>query len=211
MFDKPRDKKLNLVYILKAGFFVEKQNKELVTESKEQKKASKEKIKKEKNSKKQGETKNNKSKKETLWQAVKFTLFSISAGAIQLCVNAILYDLIHWYYWPSYLIALVCSVIWNFTFNRKFTFKDASNVPIAMLKVLGYYAVFTPLSTWWGWALEAAGWPGLAVTAFSMIINFVTEFVFQKFVVFRKPKTEKQQVENKSLEEQQPEAKEEQK
>lgn len=150
---------------------------------------------------KQEETqKQTKPKKETLWQAVKFTLFSISAGAIQLGVNAILYEWIKMPYWPSYLIALVCSVVWNFTFNRKFTFKDASNVPIAMLKVLGYYAVFTPLSTWWSGALESgAGWPGLAVTAFSMIINFVTEFLFQKYVVFRKPKQKQPEAKEESV------------
>ena len=87
---------------------------------------------------------------ETLGQMIKFTLFSISAGIIQILTFSLLYELLSLPYWPSYLTALVLSVLWNFTFNRKFTFKSAANVPIAMIKVGAYYAVFTPLSTWWG-------------------------------------------------------------
>lgn len=118
-------------------------------------------------------------------QAVKFTLFSISAGAIEILVSFLLYDIAHINYWVSYLTALLLSVLWNFTFNRKFTFKSASNVPFAMFLVLCFYAVFTPASTLWGTAMENAGVPGLLVTAFSMIVNFVTEFFYQKYVVFR--------------------------
>jgi len=118
-------------------------------------------------------------------QMLKFTLFSISAGVIQLAVSEIMYDWIHINYWVSYLTALILSVVWNFTFNRKFTFKSANNVSLAMFLVLVYYAVFTPASTLWGNAMEKAGIAGILVTAFSMIVNFVTEFLWQKFVVFR--------------------------
>ena len=118
-------------------------------------------------------------------QMLKFTLFSISAGIIQLAVSEIMYDWIHINYWVSYLTALILSVVWNFTFNRKFTFKSANNVSLAMFLVLVYYAVFTPASTLWENAMEKAGIAGILVTAFSMIVNFVTEFLWQKFVVFR--------------------------
>lgn len=121
----------------------------------------------------------------SLIQVIKFTLFSISAGVIQIASFELMYDLIHINYWVSYLTSLVLSVLWNFTFNRKFTFKSANNVPIAMLLVAIYYAVFTPLSTLWGDALEKIGVAGILVTIISMIINFVTEFLYQKFVVFR--------------------------
>lgn len=124
-------------------------------------------------------------KNKNLIQAIKFTVFSLSAGAIQLATNAIMYEVLHIDYWVSYLTALVLSVLWNFTFNRKFTFKSASNVPFAMFLVACFYAVFTPLSTWWGHEMEAAGIPGLVVTIFSMLVNFVTEFFYQKYVVFR--------------------------
>lgn len=124
-------------------------------------------------------------KNQNLIQAIKFTLFSISAGIIQIIVTTIMDDLLGIDYWVSYLTGLVLSVIWNFTFNRKFTFKSANNVPIAMTLVLLYYCAFTPLSTLWGDAMEGAGVPGIVVTAFSMIINFVTEFLYQRFVVFR--------------------------
>ena len=89
-------------------------------------------------------------------------------------------------YGPFYFVALFLSVLFNFTVNRKFTFKSAANVPIAMLKVLGFYCVFTPLSIWWGVALTSIGWNEYLVLAFTMIINLTTEFLFNRFVVFGK-------------------------
>lgn len=125
-------------------------------------------------------------KKELMCQLFKFVAFSISAGVIQMGLFTLLNELVGWKYWPSYLIALVASVVWNFTFNRKFTFKSASNVPKAMTLVLLYYVVFTPLSTLWGQAMADAGINEYIVLAFTMIVNFVTEFLYQRFFVFRK-------------------------
>lgn len=123
-------------------------------------------------------------KKDNWMQALKFLFFSISAGVIQVVIFSIL-ELIGLNYWICYLTALVCSVVWNFTLNREFTFKSANNVPIAMLKVAAFYLVFTPLSTWGGDALEGIGWNAYLVLALSMLINFVTEFFYCKYVVFR--------------------------
>ena len=126
-------------------------------------------------------------KKKELLRAVKFTLFSISAGLIEIVSFTLLNELTPWSYWPCYLIALVLSVPWNFTLNRKFTFQSAANVPVAMLKVALYYAVFTPLSTIGGnYLAETLGWNEYLVTAINMILNFVTEFLFQRFVVYGK-------------------------
>lgn len=121
-----------------------------------------------------------------LIRAVKFVLFSASAGVIQFGSFTLLFELIHWPYWPCYLIALTLSVLWNFTLNRRFTFKSAANVPIAMLKVALYYCVFTPLSTWWGDALTAIGWNEYIVLIGTMLINLATEFLFCRFVVYGK-------------------------
>ena len=122
-----------------------------------------------------------------LLRAVKFALISASAGIIQIGTFTLLNELLHLPYWMSYLIALVLSVIWNFTLNRKYTFKSAANVPIAMLKVAAYYAVFTPLSTWLEHLLTTgAGWNEYLVTAINMLLNFVTEFLYQRFFVFGK-------------------------
>ena len=121
-----------------------------------------------------------------LWRVIKFVLFSASAGIIQIVSFTLLNEFTNWPYWPCYLIALVLSVIWNFTLNRRFTFRSANNVPVAMLKVAAYYAVFTPLSTWLGSFLaDTLGWNEYLVTALNMILNFVTEFLFDTFVVFR--------------------------
>ncbi len=127
-----------------------------------------------------------KNKKAELIRGVKFFLFSISAGVIQIGVFTLLNELAGLEYWVSYLIALVLSVVWNFTFNRKFTFKSATNVPIAMIKVACYYAVFTPLSTLLEFYLTSINWNEYLVTAINMVINFTTEFLYQRFFVFGK-------------------------
>lgn len=125
--------------------------------------------------------------KKELWRAVKFTLFSASAGIIEVLSFTLLNELTGWSYWPCYLIALVLSVLWNFTLNRKYTFRSAANVPIAMLKVAAYYAVFTPLSTLLGsYLADTLGWNEYLVTALNMIANFVTEFLYQRYFVFGK-------------------------
>ena len=125
------------------------------------------------------------SSRENIFQMLKFTLFSISAGLIQIAVFTLLNEVCRFAYWPAYLIALLVSVLYNFTLNRRFTFKSAANIPIAMIKVLMYYAVFTPLSTWWGDALTAIRWNDYIVLAGTMIINFVTEFLYCRFFVYR--------------------------
>ena len=119
-------------------------------------------------------------------RALKFTLFSASAGLIQAGSFALLNSLMKLPYWISYLTALILSVLWNFTFNRKFTFHSAANVPVAMAKVAGYYLVFTPLSTWAGAALEGLGVNAYVVLIGTMLVNFVTEFLFDRFFVFGK-------------------------
>lgn len=123
--------------------------------------------------------------RQNLGQMLKFLLFSISAGVIQFGTSTLLLEFSGWSYWPCYLIGLVLSVLYNFTINRKFTFKSANNVPLAMLKVFGYYAVFTPLSTLWGEVLTGIGWNEYLVLFLTMVVNFVTEFLFCRFVVYR--------------------------
>ena len=121
------------------------------------------------------------------WRFVKFLFFSISAGLIQMGSFALLNELTGWTYWPCYLISLLLSVIWNFTLNRKFTFKSAANVPAAMLKVLIYYAVFTPLSTLLGnFLAEKLLWNEYLVTAINMILNLGTEYLYQRYFVYGK-------------------------
>ena len=123
--------------------------------------------------------------KSNLLQTLKFTLFSISAGVIQVLSFTLINELLHWPYWPAYLISLVLSILWNFTLNRRFTFQSAANVPIAMAKVFGFYLVFTPLSTYLGALAEGSGVNEYVVLATTMIANFITEFLFCKFIVYR--------------------------
>ena len=125
-----------------------------------------------------------KNDKKQLWQAVKFTLFSASAGIIQVGSFALLEIFIK-SYWIPYLISLVLSILWNFTLNRRYTFNSAANVPVAMAKVFGFYLVFTPLSTYLGHLAEGKGVNDFLVLAVTMISNFVLEFLFCKFLVYR--------------------------
>lgn len=125
-----------------------------------------------------------KDNKAPLWQAVKFTLFSISAGIIQIGSFALLEIFIK-DYWIPYLVSLILSILWNFTLNRRYTFKSAANVPVAMAKVFGFYLVFTPLSTYLGDLAEGAGINDFVILIVTMLANFVLEFLFCKFVVYR--------------------------
>ncbi len=117
---------------------------------------------------------------------VKFVLFSASAGVIQIGSFALFNELTGWPYWPSYLLSLPLSILWNFTLNRKFTFKSAAKVPAAMAKVVAYYCVFTPVTTLLGnWLVEGMGWNEYLVTALNMLLNLSTEYLYQRYVVYR--------------------------
>lgn len=137
-------------------------------------------------------------KKDESIMAIKYLFCTSGAGLIQVLSFALLNGLLHFdalfhlgniqelKYGPSYFVALVLSVIFNFVVNRKVTFKSANNIPIAMLKILGYYCIFTPLSIWWGEALAQMGWNDYFILIPTMIINYLTEFTFCRFVVFGK-------------------------
>lgn len=124
-------------------------------------------------------------KKQNIIQIVKFALFSASAGIIQLVSFTLLFEAANINNTLSYIISLSLSVLWNFTFNRKFTFKSAENIPIAMIKVALFYCVFAPLSTWWTHELTAFGINEYLIEAGTMLVNLVTEYLYCRFVVYR--------------------------
>ena len=124
--------------------------------------------------------------KKEIVRTIKFTLFSISAGIVEIVLFELLDHLTEMNYWACYLIALIASIIWNFTLNREYTFKSSNNVPIAMAKVGLFYLIFTPVSTIFGnYLAENLGWDGTIVTILNMICNFVLEYLYDRFFVFR--------------------------
>lgn len=126
-------------------------------------------------------------KRKEVIRVIKFVLFSASAGIIELGSFTLLNEFTKWSYWPCYLIALILSVLWNFTLNRKFTFKSANNVPVAMAKIFAFYCVFTPVTTILGnYLAETLGWNEYLVTGINMALNISTEYLYDRFVVFRK-------------------------
>lgn len=134
------------------------------------------------------ENKENKVKltpKQTAVQIVKFVAFSMGAGIIQIVTFTLLNEIAHLHYWLSYLSALVLSVLYNFTVNRRYTFKSANNVPIAMLKIAIYYCIFTPVSTYLGNLAESSGINEYIVLAVTMLCNMTTEFLVCRFWVYR--------------------------
>ena len=121
-----------------------------------------------------------------LIRKVKFTLFSISAGIIEIILFTILNEFTSFGYWICYLTALIASIIWNFTLNREYTFKSTVNVPIAMIKVSLFYMIFTPVSTIGGnYLVKNLHINEYLVTGFNMLCNFVLEYLYDKYVVFR--------------------------
>lgn len=126
--------------------------------------------------------------KKELIRTVKFVLFSVSAGIIQVLSFTLMEELLHLPHWVSYLVSLILSVLWNFTLNRKYTFRSANNIPVAMMKVAVFYFIFTPLSTWWTAVLtgESVGLNEYLVLIGSMLVNFVTEYLYDRYIVFGK-------------------------
>ena len=117
---------------------------------------------------------------------LKFVLFSASAGIIQFGSFTLLNEFTGWKYWPCYLISLVLSILWNFTFNRRFTFKSNANITRAMLLVLAFYAIFTPTTTILGdWVVEDLQWNEYVVTIINMLLNLASEYLYQRYVVYR--------------------------
>ena len=124
-------------------------------------------------------------RKKELIRTVKYTLFSISAGVIQILSFTLFESVLSLDAWLSHLISLSLSVLWNFTFNKKFTFKSATNVPIAMAKVFAFYVVFTPLSTYLGNLAVTLGVFDWIVFALTLLSNFILEFLYCKFFVYK--------------------------
>ena len=139
--------------------------------------------------------------KKELLRSVKFIFFSISAGLIQIAAFTLMEEVFHVTHWVAYLTALALSVLWNFTLNRKFTFHSAGNVPVAMLKVAVFYLVFTPLSTWWTAVLTGPEflWNEYVVLIGTMLINFVTEYLYQRFFVFGRTMDTDQKAKDRSM------------
>lgn len=119
-------------------------------------------------------------------RVLKFVLFSASAGIIQIGSFTLLNECTEWRYWPCYLISLLLSIFWNFTFNRRFTFKSNANITRAMLLVLAFYAMFTPATTILGdWLAEDLLWNEYLVTGINMLLNLSLEYLYQRYVVYR--------------------------
>ncbi len=125
------------------------------------------------------------STKETIIQIAKFVAFSMGAGIIQIVSYTIIHELTDCAHWKAYLPSLILSVLYNFTVNRKFTFKSATNVPVAMFKVALFYCVFTPVSLYLGHLAELQGINNYIIEAVTMACNLVTEYLYCRFVVYR--------------------------
>ena len=129
---------------------------------------------------------NAKENRKEVFRAVKFVLVSASAGIIEIGVFTLLNELSGMKYWPCYLIALVASVVWCFTINRRYTFMSTKNVPRAMAMVFAFYLVFTPASTILGnYLAETLHWNEYLVTGINMALNLSLEYLYDTFVVYR--------------------------
>lgn len=120
-------------------------------------------------------------------EAFLFTLFSLSAGIIQISSFSLLNLIDSWSYWSKYLVSVLLSVLWNFTFNRKVTFKGTNNIYLAMSLTLVFYVFFIPITTILGNYFEKnLNVNGFLILIVTMILNFVLEFVYTKFVIYKK-------------------------
>lgn len=131
------------------------------------------------------ENKSGKSRKEII-RAIKFALVSASAGIVEIGVFTVMNEFTGLKYWPCYLTALVASVVWCFTINRRYTFKSTKNVPRAMAMVFAFYLVFTPATTILGnYLAETLHWNEYLVTGINMALNLSLEYLYDTFIVYR--------------------------
>lgn len=131
------------------------------------------------------ENTNKKNKKEII-RAVKFVLVSASAGIVEIVVFTLMNELTGLKYWPCYLTALIASVVWCFTINRRYTFRSTKNIPRTMAMVFAFYLVFTPATTILGnYLAETLHWNEYLVTAINMALNLSLEYLYDTFVVYR--------------------------
>ncbi|MFT8728183.1 MAG: GtrA family protein [Liquorilactobacillus ghanensis] len=125
------------------------------------------------------------SSRKELLRTIKYFTFTTSAGVVEMSSFTLLTQFSSFPYWSRYLVALVLSVIWNFSLNRRFTFKSNNNIPIAMLKVVFYYSIFTPISTIGGnYLVTVLHWNDYLVTIINLLCNGITEYLYQRFFVF---------------------------
>lgn len=164
----------------------------------------------------------------SVWQAIKYFLCAASAGLIQFVTFTIMKTAFDktgvtesmgtmWFFqdinkttFIATTIALGLSVLWNFTLNRKFTFKAANNVPLAMGLAFLFYVPFYPFQTWYVGAVEnainnsvgyEASWGAIIAEGTVMLINGILEFCWQKFVVFRNSGKTEEKTEEVTIEE----------
>lgn len=125
-------------------------------------------------------------KNKELVRSIKFVIVSASAGIIEALVFALMNELSGLKYWPCYLTALIASVVWCFTINRRYTFQSTKNVPRAMAMIFAFYLVFTPATTILGnYLAEDLHWNAYLVTAINMALNLILEYLYDTFVVYR--------------------------
>ena len=125
-------------------------------------------------------------RKKELIRTVKFTLFAISSGIIEIISFTVLNEITNFNYSICYLAALILSIIWNFTLNREYTFKSANNIPIAIFKVALFYLLFTPTSTILGnYLVNKIFLNEYLVTGINMLLNFVLEYLYDRYYVFK--------------------------
>lgn len=127
-----------------------------------------------------------KDKNTEIVRSLKFVIVSISAGIVEIGVFTFMNEFTHLKYWPCYLTALICSVLWCFTINRRYTFRSTKNVPKAMMMVFAFYLVFTPATTVLGnYLAEDLLWNEYLVTGINMALNLSLEYLYDTFIVYK--------------------------
>ena len=136
-------------------------------------------------------------------RTLKFVLFSASAGIIETVAMILCEEVIKIPgHYVCYTIALVLSILWNFTFNRKFTFQSAENVPKAMALVFLFYVPFAPFTIWMEHFLaDTHDWNEYVVLAINMALNLSLEYLWDSKIVYRNSKDTNERAKRKAAEE----------
>lgn len=120
-----------------------------------------------------------------------FLYFSLGAGVIKL-VSFLLLSLIDSGHGAVLVLAEIVSVVlsglFNFTWNRKFTFRSTNNIVPGMFLYGLYSLIATPAVASFIVDLTRRGWADWLAKAMKMALHFILDSLYCKFVIFRQVK-----------------------
>ncbi|MQS76667.1 GtrA family protein [Lactobacillus halodurans] len=132
---------------------------------------------------------------EELWKKYKDTIPYLFFGVLTTVVNIasfdILWQFLGWNYQIANAVAYVLSVLFAYVTNKLWVFNSHTSTWGAFWKEMGSFFLFRAAS----WVIDQGtmtigvsllGWNGLLVKFIANVVVVVLNYIFSKFIIFRK-------------------------